>query len=659
MMEYLPSNLITRAGPPETKLTAHLELRADTTSTTRVKVTMTVEEVASTLFATKVGTSVSTMTQVPQSLIDEAANEAAAESSSQMAAVASMQAMALAHSSVTGLLVDSTITTTSSIKQPAAQIVHATTATPVVAVSNTTSPLPVGFHTTGSRSSSAIPIGGLELRSDSDATTSTSHVQTPSATNPSTVRVVAVVYGSSTSIMDAVDFSTLTDLSRTIASISATESSETTPTLQTPSTAPTDPTTQSTTAQTKSTQSALIRTTAAVSTPSDIDDSAASTTMKTGCLGVCTPSPSTSSPRSGGTSLTSDSQTLVLTTSSISSSTPKVYTFPITTTSEASVAVTSTSASASVSASSSSSEVSAAEATAYGASGSDVGADNAAGASGDDGGSFKLSKGGFAAVISVVSVGVGLGSTFLFPLSCFECRFVFSFPPPFLSKTVLPCIFLFGWVQPTNNPITVIFLILFVIAKRRQWHVRETLKRQSRRLTSRFHPSSSKSPLNEKGRGKGKTKGPILPTIQPCDARSPLMGPRAMGTAGRRAYVGIDAQLAESGYQGVQNGRGRGSGSLRGLGMAGGVGNVSGARGPEAWRREMGVQAFQRVQGVGGAMAAGAGATAGVGAAKQQPQRKKPELRVDTNLARDLESGVTQKEKQRKRGSWRELFRAL
>lgn len=93
---------------------------------------------------------------------------------------------------------------------------------------------------------------------------------------------------------------------------------------------------------------------------------------------------------------------------------------------------------------------------------------------------------------------------------------------------------------------------------------------------------------------------------------------------------------------------------MRGFGMAGGLGSV-GARGPETWRREMGVLGLQRGQGVGGAMAA----TAGAGAAKQQPQRKKPELRVDTNLARDLESGVPQKEKQRKRGSWRELFRAL
>jgi hypothetical protein len=53
--------------------------------------------------------------------------------------------------------------------------------------------------------------------------------------------------------------------------------------------------------------------------------------------------------------------------------------------------------------------------TSYGAQSSastaaDIAADNAAGASGGDSGSFKLSKGGFAAIISVVSVGVGLGS---------------------------------------------------------------------------------------------------------------------------------------------------------------------------------------------------------------------------------------------------------
>lgn len=135
-------------------------------------------------------------------------------------------------------------------------------------------------------------------------------------------------------------------------------------------------------------------------------------------------------------------------------------------------------------------------------------ADSAAGAEGPDSGSFKLSKGGMIAIIIVVvvvAVGGSKSSIFLSPLQI-------------LCKTATNII-------PKK---TVISTALFFIAKKRQWEVRKSLKRVSRRLTGRSTapaaakenrrtavrvqspPASSKSRSNrdlEKGEGGGRSGG--------------------------------------------------------------------------------------------------------------------------------------------------------
>ncbi|KAF2453757.1 hypothetical protein BDY21DRAFT_260222, partial [Lineolata rhizophorae] len=75
------------------------------------------------------------------------------------------------------------------------------------------------------------------------------------------------------------------------------------------------------------------------------------------------------------------------------------------------------------------------------------GPDIAAGASGEDGGAFTLSKGGLAAIIVVVVV-----------------------------------IAVFGIAS----------LVLWYVAKKRQWEVRKSIRRASRRLTGRFEASKSR-----------------------------------------------------------------------------------------------------------------------------------------------------------------------
>jgi hypothetical protein len=43
----------------------------------------------------------------------------------------------------------------------------------------------------------------------------------------------------------------------------------------------------------------------------------------------------------------------------------------------------------------------------------------------------------------------------------------------------------------------------------------------------------------------------------------------------------------------------------------------------------------------------------------QQSQRKKPELRVDTGAAARMEEGRRGQQVQKKKGDWKDLFRAL
>ncbi|KAH0194805.1 hypothetical protein KCV03_g80, partial [Aureobasidium melanogenum] len=101
----------------------------------------------------------------------------------------------------------------------------------------------------------------------------------------------------------------------------------------------------------------------------------------------------------------------VASSSSTSATSNKVYTIPVTMTS----AISTSSADDSLVPSAAETPDSAPSLTVYGSqstssTAADIAADNAAGASGGASGSFQLSKGAFAAIISVVSIGVGLGS---------------------------------------------------------------------------------------------------------------------------------------------------------------------------------------------------------------------------------------------------------
>jgi DNA-binding transcriptional regulator YiaG len=70
-MEYLPATLITESAPWQALQTPHLELRAEEPSTMHIKITQTVAQIEATVFASRVGTSVSTITNAPQSLVEE------------------------------------------------------------------------------------------------------------------------------------------------------------------------------------------------------------------------------------------------------------------------------------------------------------------------------------------------------------------------------------------------------------------------------------------------------------------------------------------------------------------------------------------------------------------------------------------------------------
>ncbi|KAI4735414.1 hypothetical protein E4T50_14066 [Aureobasidium sp. EXF-12298] len=556
-MEYIPATLTTKSSPWQAPQATHLELRAEGTSTMHIKVTQTVAQSGATLFASKVGTSVSTITNAPQSLIEQAEEDAAELSSSQLAAaISSAKADALTHSTV-ALLASTTPSSTpepsapSSPTQPEPAQITNSSSFPTSSQSAAASPSSDGSSET------MLPIG-LELRSNGGTTT---NVQ-PQATTiqaPSTVTVV--VYSSSptvaTSVSPTLEHSAvLSQASTTLASsiaqptTSSGRSIQTTQTTQSTQSVPTPVAVDTNAAQVKSIQTALIQPSTYSDEEAATSSSASSSTTAEGCTENC--APQTSIPKFVSTSYSS------------STSSNRVYTIPVTMTGTTSTP----SADSTVLPSASQTSGSAASPTSYGAQSSDsaaadIAADNAAGASGGDSGSFKLSKGGFAAIISVVSVGVGLG---------------------------------------------IIFLVLFVVAKRRQWKVRQSIARASRRITGRFSSHPNKTALRSE-------KEPTLPIIEP---RQPL-GPRPAPSSRRhQGFANIDATL-HSNYRGVET-----------------VGR-SASRGPEAWRRAM---AKERLQ-------------------QSQSQRKKPELRVDTGAAARMEEGRRGQQAQKKKGDWKDLFRAL
>ncbi|THY82112.1 hypothetical protein D6C95_08867 [Aureobasidium pullulans] len=556
-MEHLPATLITKSVPWQALQTGHLELRSEgeSTSTMHIKVTQTVAQVQATVFASKVGTSVSTITNVPQSLMDEAAEDAAELSSSQLAAAISFaKSEALAHSTVAVLA----STTSSTVELSSAS---ASTTQPEVAASpnytnSSHSPTSVEASvakpspsSSSTGTSTILPIG-LELRSNAGVATNSQATPTEA---PATV--VAVIYGSSTSIMTSVPSTLLAAIvSSQATSLSHTSISRATvdagvSTQATEAIAPVD----TNAAQVKSTQTALIQ-------ASTYSDEAAATSSEVGASSTTAKGLFPSSSKTSSTTSTSSS---AFVTSN------KVYTIPITTSKSSSSFTHTASVSSVVETSAAASFPSAYGSQSSASAAADVAADNAAGASGGDSGSFKLSKGGFAAIISVVSIGVGLG---------------------------------------------IIFLVLFVVAKRRQWNVRKSIARASRRLTGRFSSHPNKTALKSE-------KEPTLPIIEP---RQPL-GPRPAPSSRRaqQGFANIDATL-HTNYRGVET-----------------VGR-SASRGPEVWRREMAKERQQQQQ------------------QRSQSQRRKPELRVDTGVAaRGLEEGRVQEQKKRSRGDWRDLFRAL
>ncbi|KAI4755518.1 hypothetical protein E4T52_12420 [Aureobasidium sp. EXF-3400] len=538
-MEYRPATMMPKSIPWQALPTTHLEVRSEATSTMHIKATQTVAQVQATVFASKVGTSISTITDAPQSLIDEAAKDAAELSSSQLAAaISSAEADALAHSTV-AFLASTEASAPSSPTQPEpAQYTNSSSA------STLTKPLAANPSVSSGSTDTLLPIG-LELRSNAGMTT-TGQQQATTTEVPATV--VAVIYGSSTSTMTSVPPTFLAGiassqvLATSVSSMSQQPASSEDP-LRPTQTSDTFVPVDTNAAQVKSTQTALIQ---ASSYSDEAAASSSAVSSSTTTSGLSTPISQLAS--SSSTSATSN----------------KVYTIPVTMTS----AISTSSADDSLVPSAAETPDSAPSLTVYGSqstssTAADIAADNAAGASGGDSGSFQLSKGAFAAIISVVSIGVGLG---------------------------------------------IIFLVLFVIARRRQWKVRQSIIRASRRITGRFSSHPNKTALRSE-------KEPTLPIIEP---RQP-MGPRPAPSSRRQqGFANIDATL-HTNYRGVET-----------------VGRRA-SRGPEAWRKAM---AKERLQ-------------------QSQSQRKKPELRVDTGVASRMEEGRGVQGGAKKRGDWKDLFRAL
>lgn len=566
-MEYLPATLKTIPVPAQTLQATHLELRAEEHSTMHVKVTRTVDQIQSTVFASKIGTSISTITNAPQSLIEEAAEDAAELSSKQLAAaVSSANADKLTHSTV-DLLASTGLAST---PEPSAS-------------SSPTQSEPAQFTNSGSSSSSSalmavsssshdssetmVPIG-LELRGNT-ATITSDQPQTTTTEAPTTVMVVLV--GSSTSTMMSIpatlqrssdsSHTSATAASSTYRQLTSSErSTQMTQTVSTPVAVDTNA------AEVKSKQTALVQ----ASTYSD----EASATVSTATLTTTAVSSATACLEGCSTHVPS---TIFSTSGSSSTTSNRVYTFPVTMTEASSTSSAGSTLVPSAAQTSDAANILTSYVSQSSASTSaDIAADNAAGASGGDSGSFKLSKSGFAAIISVVSIGVGLGS---------------------MSQSSLP-----EHLRQKANNTPVIFLVLFVVAKRRQWKVRQSIVRASRRLTGRFSSHPNKTALRSE-------KEPTLPIIEP---RQPL-GPRPAPSSRRHeGFANIDATLRSS-YRGVE------------------IVGRSASRGPEAWRKAM----------------------------ASQSQRKKPELRVDTNAAARVEEGRRGQQALKKKGDWKELFRAL
>jgi hypothetical protein len=409
-MEYLPATLTTKSSPWQAPQATHLELRAEATSTMHIKVTQTVAPVGATVFASKVGTSISTITNAPQSLIEQAEEDAAELSSSQLAAaISSAKADALTHSTVALLASIAPSSTPEPSAPPSptqpepAQFTNSSSS-PTSTQSAAASPSSDGSSET------MLPIG-LELRSNGGTTTNV-QLQATTIQAPSTVTVV--IYSSSptaaTSPSTSLEHSAAlsqasttsassiaqptTSSGRSIQTTQATQSTQSTQSVPTPVAVDTNA------AQVKSIQTALIQPSTYSDEAAATSSSASSSTTAEACSGNC--APQTSIP------------TLVSTSYSSSASSNRVYTIPVTMTGTTSTP----SADGTTVPSAAQTSGSATSLVSYGAqssdsSAADIAADNAAGASGGDSGSFKLSKGGFAAIISVVSVGVGLGSTSL------------------------------------------------------------------------------------------------------------------------------------------------------------------------------------------------------------------------------------------------------
>ncbi|KAH0273806.1 hypothetical protein KCU91_g5701, partial [Aureobasidium melanogenum] len=517
-MEYLPATMMAKSVPWQALPTTHLELRSEATSTMHIKVTQTVAQVQATVFASKVGTSISTITDAPQSLIDEAAKDAAEMSSSQLAAaISSAEADALAHSTVAFLTGTDTslVSASASSTQPdSAQYTNSSS------VSTLAQPLAANPSASGGNADALPPIG-LELRSNAETTTT---VQQQATTTEAPATVLVVIYGSSTSTMTSVPPSLLAG----IASSQVSDTSVSSVSQQTEGSGELTQPTQTSdaavaidtnAAQIKSFQTALIRSSSYSDKATAIGSAASSSTT---------------------TNHFSTSSSQVMSTSSASSTSNKVYTIPVTMTS----ATSTSSVENTVVPSAAETSDSGPSLTVYGSqsssssSAADIAADNAAGASGGD---------------------------------------------------------------------SVIFLVLFVIARRRQWKIRESIVRASRRITGRFSSHPNKTTLRSE-------KEPTLPIIEP---RQPI-SPRPAPSSRRQGFANIDATL-HTNYRGVET-VGRGA-----------------SRGPEAWRKAM---AQQRLQ-------------------TSKSQRKKPELRVDTGVASRLEEGRDAQGGQKKRGNWTDLFRSL
>ncbi|KAH0058578.1 hypothetical protein KCU96_g21089, partial [Aureobasidium melanogenum] len=251
-MEYLPATIMAKSIPSQALPTAHFELRSEATSTMHIKVAQTVAQVQATVFASKVGTKISTITDAPQSLIDEAAKDAAELSSSQLAAaISSAEADALAHSTVAFLAsIDASVVSApaSSTQPEPTQFTNSSSASTLAQ--------PLNVNPSVSSGDTVTPIG-LELRSNA-GTTTTGQQQATTTEAPATV--VAVIYGSSTSIMTSVPPTLLAGI----------DSSQVSPTsissLSQQTTSSEDPTSDAAVAvdtnaaQVKSTQTALIQT---------------------------------------------------------------------------------------------------------------------------------------------------------------------------------------------------------------------------------------------------------------------------------------------------------------------------------------------------------------------------------------------------------------